>query len=324
MEQETIKKYIFWAVVVGLVILSYLIINPYIIPLITAFILAYLVKPLYDKLTPKVHKNIAAIVCIALVTIIIILPLALLAGALANQTTRILSPSQVKPILETVLSLPILQNININVPELTQRFTSWSFSIISDTVSRIPSFAVSLVIIFFGMFYTLVSWDYLSENLKKFIPFKHKEKVAKEISTTTNALVYGSIFIATLEFAFGALGFYISGVKSFLILPAIIFFLAFIPGLGPLVVWIPLAAYPFWPGHIYTALGVVITGLIISMFLDGVFRAKVLGDRAKLNPLLMFIGILGGISLFGVFGFIIGPLILVYTIKLLEQALQQK
>ena len=102
----------------------------------------------------------------------------------------------------------------------------------------------------------------------------------------------------------------------------IIFFLAFIPGLGPTIVWAPMAIYYLIVKDYSTMIGVIITGLVLSSFIDTIFRSKILGKRTNLNPFIMLIGILGGIAVFGIFGFIVGPIILIYTIKLLEEALQ--
>jgi len=69
---------------------------------------------------------------------------------------------------------------------------------------------------------------------------------------------------------------------------------------------------------------VVITGLIISIFIENFVFAQVVGRQAKIHPLIVLIGVFGGVPLFGIFGFIIGPLLLVYTINLIENAVKGK
>jgi predicted PurR-regulated permease PerM len=104
----------------------------------------------------------------------------------------------------------------------------------------------------------------------------------------------------------------------------LVFFFAFIPAIGPAFVWVPTLVYYLAIGDYFTAGGLIVLGFILSFLIDAVLRAKVLGEKSKINPLLMIVGILGGISVFGVFGFIIGPLVLLYTLEILQAVLTAK
>ena len=65
-------------------------------------------------------------------------------------------------------------------------------------------------------------------------------------------------------------------------------------------------------------------GLFLSIFIETYLLNHIVEEKAKINPIIRIIGVLGGVPLFGIFGFIIGPLILVYTIKILEEAIEYK
>ena len=125
--------------------------------------------------------------------------------------------------------------------------------------------------------------------------------------------------MALIEFVVGVIGFYLVGVKAYILLPALIFLFAFIPGLGPVLVWGPLAIFYIALQDYPTGIGVIIVGLIISLVIEILLRNKLVGSSTGINPLVMLIGIIGGMTIFGLFGFIIGPLILVYTLKLIQQ-----
>ena len=306
-----------------LVLLSYIIIRPFLIPLISAFILAYLCLPLYKKLERTLPKPLSAIICILLVIIILILPMGTLIGGLTNQTSSYLQEKPLKTLLSDFSTLPFIENLNLDLTSLTEKTLTFLVSLFTSALSLIPTLIISLIITLFGMYYILTNWPTLTSNLTSYIPFKNKKKVASEIAQVTNSIVYGTILIAAIEFVVAVIGFYLSGVKPFLLLPSIIFFLAFIPGLGPTFVWLPAALYFIFFGPSSTAVGVIITGLVLSFGIDAVLRGKILGSRSHINPLIMLVGILGGISVFGIFGFVIGPLILVYTIELLEETLQE-
>jgi len=315
-------KYIFWAIIALLVIFSYVIIQQYIVSLITAFVLAYLVKPVYDKFNKKFNNKISAALSILLILIVIILPLLAIIGGVVAQASNSLNASELKTVIQTLSENPLIQKLNLEL--LTNKILSLLISLLTSVVAFVPAFILSLIIILFGTFYILINWNTLSSNLKKYIPFKNKQKVTKEISQVTDNLVYGVVLIALIEFVVAAIGFYFSGVEYFLLLSALLALTAFIPGIGPTFVWALLAIYNLFITNYYSAIGIIITGLIISIYIDTILRYKILETKTKINPIIMLIGVLGGVPLFGIFGFIIGPLILVYTIKLLQNAVKQE
>ncbi len=322
MHQEEINKYLFWGVLAILLLISYFILKPFLIALLSSFILAYLIKPLHNYLSSFVGKKISALICVIFITLLIIIPIAIIIGGIVSQANNSLNASFIKSTLADISSLPFIENLPIDFSSLSQRAVELIISLLKVSALAIPTVALSILVSAFAIFYILISWDLLKEKLKEYLPFKDKSKFIKEVSTATNSIVHGTILIGFIEFVVAALGFYLSGVKPFLLLAIIIFFFAFIPGLGPAAVWIPSALYYFLTQNSFTALGVLITGLIISIFIDGIIKIKFLGEKSKIHPLIMLLGVLGGIPLFGIFGFVIGPLILIYTIDLLDEFLK--
>src|SRR3989344_3256063 len=310
--QHLIKKYAFWTITVLLIIISLWIIKPFIIAIISAFILAFLIKPVFDKLARNTGKTFASFISIIIVLGILIIPITLIITATLNQADALLA---------------------VNLDDLTNRITNSSFlntghiekikssilslviTAIEKTLVSIPSLIISILILIIAIHTILVNWDTIARNLKEYMPFKDKNRISGEISSLTKNIVYGYLFIALIEFIIGVIGFYLSGVKAFLILPMLIAILAFIPGLGPGVIWLPTSIYYFVIGSYATGIGVLITGLIISILIETIILAKVIGRNSKISSLVLLIGILGGVPIFGLFGFIIGPLVLIYTIK---------
>jgi len=310
------NKYFFWGAVGVLVVLSYLILRPYFIALISAFILAYLVRPIHLRLSKKMSVRIAALLTILLVLIVIIVPIAVIIGGITQQAYKFLAQGGLEDVITNVALSPTVKGVDL---DLLNQLSSFVISYFTDIVLSVPSFLVSLFIVLFGMYYILVDWEILAADLKKYIPFKEKEGMIRDISKVTNILVYGTFLMALLEFVIAAAGFYILGVKFYLLLAVVVFFFAFIPAIGPAIVWIPLLIYYIVVGEYGTAVGILVIGVILSVVVDAILRVKVLGKRSNINPLVMILGILGGISVFGVFGFIIGPLVLAYTLEIIQE-----
>jgi predicted PurR-regulated permease PerM len=325
MEKEDLKKYLFLAIVAIFILISFLIIRSFIIPLISAFVIAYLLKPIHRKLSKIMRPGASAFLCILMTLIILLGVFGVLIGSIVNQAYQSIQLSDLENAINQKLTEnSIFNSIGLNLTEIKQNTLSALLSIISSKITEIPTFVIGLLITLLSTFYILINWELLASKVKEFIPFKNKDQVAKDISETTNNIVYGYFLIAILEFIVGVIGFYLSGVKLFILLPLLMGLLAFIPGLGPGLIWVPLALINFFQGDYPTAIGVLLTGLFISIVIETLLYGRIIGNRAKIHALIILLGIFGGVPIFGIFGFIIGPLILVYTIKLLEETIKQR
>ncbi len=321
--KEELRKYFLFGVIFLLLFLSFKIIQPYLIIIISAFILAYLIMPIYAKLNKKLNKNLSAVICISLILIAILIPFGGIVGSIINQSHNLVNSESVISFIKSIDSSPLFSKLNINIASLFEKGSLLVISLLSSALSYIPSLLISLIILVFGIYYTLINYDTLSSEIKGYLPFRDKNKIAKEIDESTKGIIYGSFLVSIIEFIVAGVGFYLSGVSSYLLLPLFIFFFAFIPGLGPTIVWVPLAIYYALIGNWFVLAGIIITGLILSIYIDTILRTKILGDKSNINPFIMLIGILGGISFFGIFGLVIGPLILIYSLKILREYLNR-
>lgn len=322
--EQNLKRYLFWALIAILLVMSYFILKSFLIPIISSFILAYMVMPIYNRLKPKLGTSLSAIVCIILIGIVIVVPLALILGNLVQQAYGTVDTSTLSSFIDRIPNLPFLSSLNINIESIREAGTAFLVFLLTSTAKAIPSLALSLLVLLFATYYALTNWSYITSALKDYIPFSNKEKIAKEIAYSTNHILYGYLLIAAIEFVIASIGFFISGVQFYLALAALIAFFAFVPGVGPGLVWGILAIINILTGNYYTAVGVIITGLVISLGVELFLFPRFIGHRAKIHPFLILLGILGGVPLFGVFGFIIGPLVLVYTIKLIHEGVNQQ
>lgn len=307
----------------ALLVLSYFIVKPFIIALLSAFVLAYLIKPIYTKFSKTLNKSLAALISVILALAIIIVPILLIIRNLLQQVSQTLSVSALKLYITNFFTLPILQDVPINPENLATQTASAILSITKSAIIQIPSLIVVVFITVIGTYYILKNWETLSQSLENYLPFKDKKKVSREMGEVTKNIIFGYILIAIIEFLIASLGFKIFGVTNFLLLAVLIGILAFVPSFGPLLIWGPLALFHLISKNYATAIGVLITGIIISVGIDNMLAPKFVGSRTKIHPFIMLIGILGGISVFGLFGFIIGPLVLVYTIKIIEEAIKE-
>ena len=323
LEKESVRnKYIMLIAIAILVILSYLIIKSFLVSLINAFILAYLINPIFKKLNKKFSKGLSASISILILTLIIIIPSIMLGAKIITQAPALIQENSINSILSLISEKAVEIGIKVDVKSLAEKAVSLLVNLLNSTIILIPHLIFSVIITLMGIYFILYNWTIMSTKIRHFIPFKDREVIVKDISNSTKAIIYGSVLVGFIEFVISAIGFYIAGVKSYLFLSLLIFLFAFIPGLGPAAVWVPTFVYYLVKSASYfTPITILVTGLIVSILIDTILRTKILSKSANINPLIMLMGILGGIPLFGIFGFIIGPLVLVYAIKIIDDYL---
>jgi predicted PurR-regulated permease PerM len=322
-KKEVLQKYIFLALAVLLVVTSYFILKPYLVALLSAFVLGFLMRPVYVRLEKKIGSKSSAWICILLLILIIFIPFGTVVGALSKQVYDYASKNNFSVNLNTLFEQVGMTLNPMLLDQISEGILNFITYLIKPFISNVISFLITLFVMFFGMYYVLLKWDYLANELKNFIPFGDKEGITKELSDSTKEIVYGTFLIGLIEFVVALVGFYVLGIDSAMLLSALIFFTAFIPAIGPGFVWLPLALYLFIVGNVFAAIGVVIIGLIIGFGIDFFLRGMLTGRKSQINPLIMLLGIFGGVAIFGLFGFIIGPLILIYAIRFLQEIVRK-
>ena len=322
--KHQLQLYLFWGVILGLIVLASFLVLPFVIAIISAYLLAYVARPLFLKLIPRFKTNIAAIICVFVVILLIVVPVSLVTLGMVNQVGDAMSKSNLNKYIILVATHPMLRGFNLNSVTLQAQVNTFISDLVGSILGSLPDLLVGLFITVIGMYYILCGWDSLGEQLKKFIPSQNKDRIVRNLNKTTQAILYGTLVMAVLEFFVTYIGFSLLGVEAALILAAIVFVLAFIPSIGPIMVWAPLAIYYMSSQEYHVALGVTIIGIILTVGIETILYAKWIGDRTRIHPFVMLLGVIGGIALFGIFGFILGPLVLASALDVLSAAMENE
>jgi len=324
MKIHEIRKYFPIVILISLVVFSLFIIKDLFVGLISAFVLAFMMRPVYKRLNRKVPRVVAGLLSVMTIVLIVIIPAVIILGTVLAQLSQSINAPTLNFVIDSLANIPGINQMGIPISDLTQRAVSLLISFLSDALSRIPQTAVTLMIVLFGAYYFLVDWEKFTSKIKKYIPVENKEKFSIEISGAAKNIIYGTLLIALIEFLIAGIAFWAIGLKFAFLYATLIAIFAFIPGLGPLIVWIPLAIYLFVTGSLVKAGIVFAIGLFLSVYVDGILRAQISGKKSNIHPFVMLLGIIGGIAVFGIFGFIIGPIVLVVTLQLLEEIVSRE
>jgi len=328
-----------------LVVLSFLIVKPFLLAIFLGALLAYIFYPLYKWAKKRLkNKTLTALLICLMILILIIIPSVFFVKTMVQESYALYVLGKQK------LSAGLFEgcdNYFCNLigelsenPEVKYQFqeslklvTNWVIKKGSDILVSIPNILLSLFVMFFTLFYFLRDGDIFVRKIGGFLSV-HKKKYTEimgRFKIVVHAIVYGYLIIALIQGALGAIGFFLFGVSSPLFWGMVMAFLALIPYLGTGLVWGPAAAIIFLEGAfqnsnilMYKGIALFFYGLLVVGGLDNLIRPKIIGAKAKVHPTLIMIGIFGGVFLIGPVGVIAGPLVLSLTAIIIEAYLGNK
>jgi len=323
---------------IAMIVLVFLIIKPFLITLIASVILAYVFYPIYHRLNKKLKKkNISAFLTTALVILVIAIPMILAMNTISQEARvnyilikqRVISGNLFGQDCNTASGLCRFSN-NIRdyledpqtkyyLDSAAEKTTNYIVSNVSNLLFAVPVMLFNIFIMIFIMFYLFRDGLQFLRKIEQLSPLRkpHYRRLLQKFDDVIYAVVFGHVMVSLIQGAVGALGLFILGVKSPLSLGLLMALLAIIPIVGPPIVWLPIATLMILDGTATNSNILIIKGIILILYgtliigtIDNILKPKIVGDRANVHPVLVLLGVVGGLAMFGFIGLIIGPVIL--------------
>ena len=327
-----------------LVILGFQVLDPFIVPIVWAAILAYVSWPAYQWLV-KVFRGrdiIAALIMTLVITAAVIVPLAWLIVILRVELVRgyeavqtlLLNGPQLPPAL---LKLPWIGDqladlrarmaqdpgaLNLELREWADR----SSSMIGHVLGGVTRNAVKLFFAVLSLFFVYRDGQKFASQFAAVLeqvlgPRVHNYLQA--IGPTVKAVVYGLVLAAVAQGTLAGIGYWIAGVGA----PVFLAILTIVCGLLPFVVPLLWGSIGFWliaTGHTAAGVGLLIWGTIVVSWIDNIVRPFVISRETRIPFLLVMFGVIGGVAAFGLVGLFIGPVILAMLVAIWREWLLEK
>ena len=278
-----------------------------------AAILYVLLKPIYLKLERKLgNKCISAVLVLLLSLLLIILPIFGIAYlAFIDISDFLANPENIAQFAsvfpdETLLDAE--EFVKAHIMEISNFATGLSLTALDTTVSIL----VNLTVMYIILYYLLTENKKASRAMKNILPFtrKNTEKLAAEFSNVINATFLGNGIVAIMMGVLFGAGLYLMGASNVFFWTVAGTISAIIPIIGMQLVWIPIALYYIFEGSYFTAGAIALWGAFLSYIFDGYARQFVQKKIAEIHPFVSIIGLIIGVTYFGVTGIIIGPLLI--------------
>jgi predicted PurR-regulated permease PerM len=161
------------------------------------------------------------------------------------------------------------------------------------------------------MFFFLRDGRQILEKILYYTPLNHEDEVLvlERLISVTRATIKGTLVIGVIQGALAGIGFWVAGIDGSAFWGTIMAVLSIVPGIGAALVWVPAVIYLYITGQTLTATLLLAWCAAVVGTIDNILRPTLVGKDAKMPDLLILVGTLGGLFLFGPIGFIVGPLV---------------
>jgi predicted PurR-regulated permease PerM len=324
---------IFYAVVILVGYLVFLVFRPFLGPLAWAAVLAVVFYPMHERLANRWGNTGAAAASTLLITLILIVPAGLVAAAFVRQAF------QAAQAVHNAVSgghIPALSRgwawVQGHFPELSaddiaqrvqatgEKVAGAAAASMGLVLSHVARFLFDLFVTIFSLFYLLRDGDGLVKTLRVFLPFEesHRERMIREGRDLIFASVTSTLVAACIHGVMGGLAFAIGGITAPVFWGVMMAFASLIPLVGSSIVWVPGAIWLMTHGHVGRGIFVIAVGVTVVMVVDYVVRPWLIGERSELSGLMIFISVVGGIGVFGMLGIILGPIVLATAVTIFD------
>jgi predicted PurR-regulated permease PerM len=323
----------------------FLIVRPFLEPILWSMLLAFLLSPLHRLLARRVGGRVAlsAIALTVATAIVLIAPAPLLSVAFASQARDLFGRLQAL-VAQSGISAP---GDVFNIPIVT-RAIDWAAAVAPVSADQIEDWLmtgvqtllqkmvivsgsfvvgalnalVGLAITLFLLFFFLRDGDTIVGTAVRLVPMSHERRdhLMDHVGAVIRAVVFGSLLTALVQGVLVAAGFAMVGLASPLVFGALASVTALIPLVGTPVVWVPAGAVLFLQGRWIAALFLVGWGVVVVSSADNVLRPLFISGPAPISTLPVFLGVLGGVSAFGPIGLVAGPVLVSLTLVLVRLA----
>ncbi len=314
------KNYVLLFMIIIVLYLLFLIIKPFLSAIFASIILTYALYPLYNKLNKKIKNNtLSSIILTLIILLLVILPFALAANIVAKESVTAYNYIKSRD-FSLFISKYFHEDSSELVKTVVDRASFFLVKFTSEFILSLPSILLSFFVMIFLTYYLFKDGNKFLEIFRKIIPLKTsmKDKLYEKFKITTKALIYGVLLTAVVQGLVAGIGYFIFKISSPLLFGFITMIGSLMPFLGTIVVWLPLGVFQLLQGNLFSGIGLLLYGALIISSMDNLIKPKFIGERAKIHPVIILIGLLGGIKVFGFMGIFIGPLFLTLVVEALK------
>jgi predicted PurR-regulated permease PerM len=329
--KERFAQLLFYTLVLLMGYLAYLVIRPFLAPLAWAAVCAMTFYRMNLRLARRMGPNTAALVTTLLAAVIIVAPAVVLVSVLARevpplidyvQQASLTAPDRIDRVWEVLRRrspMPLPEDPAVLLREGVQRTVAFLAPRAGAMVADVFAMLGSLFVMLFALFFLLRDYRALGQRVRNLLPLPEpeRERLISETRDLVIASVGAGLLVAAAQGAIGGLTYWLLGISAPVVWGVAMALCALIPLVGSALVWVPTALWLVLSGDVARGVILVVIGVFGIGMVDNILRPVLLSGRTSASGLVIFLGLLGGVSAFGFIGLVLGPIILVTAGNLL-------
>lgn len=327
---ERYRKSFVLAMTVGYSILFLAMISGFVEALLLAAVFSGILHPFFRWLRLKMggRDTLASLTTLLITLVAVIVPLVFLLGLVAEQA--ILVSNEVSPWVEQQFNesqqqaasipkwLPLAEKLEPYRDEISTKLAEIAGEtgvFLAGNLARLSegtvAFLLNLFIMLYAMFFFLISGPSLIRKIMDYAPLSDtdKEKMLQVGLSVSRATVKGTLIIGIIQGVLGGVGFAVAGIEAAVFWGAIMAVLSVLPGIGAALVWVPAVAYLLLTGETLVGIALLAWSAGVVGTIDNVLRPILVGRDTQMPDLLILLSTLGGLTLFGASGLVLGPIL---------------
>jgi predicted PurR-regulated permease PerM len=297
-----------------------------------ALVVAILFAPLQRRICKLLrnHRGFSALISLLLFLFVVLIPLALVASSLVQEGAYFYEKSLSGQINFGGYFQQIVNSLPQWMSGLLSRFGLGDISTLKTTLSDVATqgsqfiatkllnigqitagFVISIGLMLYLLFFLLRDGELLADKIRHIIPLDegHTSQLFSKFVTVIRATVKGNITVAAVQGSLGGLMFWFLGIQGPLLWAVLMAVMSLLPAVGAGLIWAPVAFYFLLTGAIWQGVTLAVYGVFVIGLVDNILRPILVGKETQMPDYVVLLSTLGGISVFGLNGFVIGPVI---------------
>ena len=317
MHTKTIERYFLFSILFIMLVFIFFIFRPFWIVIVLGASFATVLYPVHHWLNKKLHNVISALITVILFILILFVPILSIGSIIFKQSQNVylsvVGNGSIASFLEstgTKINNVLPDGITFNANEIASTFISFLTSNIGNIFNTSVSVLISLILLLLAIFYFLKDGNDWKKKIVLLSPLSKEdnEKIINGLSKTISGVIVGYILIALIQGILMWVGLSIFGVPNAAFWGLVAAIAALMPPFGTGIVSVPAVIFLYATGHPLSALGLLIWGTLMVGMVDNLLNPYIVGKKLEIPAFLILFSVLGGISLLGPIGILIGPL----------------
>jgi predicted PurR-regulated permease PerM len=338
MQRHTINNLVLLILILLISVLFLSMIRSFLMALFLAGIFSALVQPIYRKINRLVkdRSRCASLLTLVLFIFVVLAPLSGLVSIITAQAMRvgqsvtpwvqrqISEPAAFSEVLKKIPfydeMLPYHSQIMSKAGELASKISFFLVNSLSAGAMGTVNFIFMFFVFLYASYFFLIDGKNLIDRILYYLPLEeeNEKRLLGRFTSVSRATLKGTALIGVMQGILAGLAFAVAGIEAAVFWGTVMTALSIIPAVGSALIWIPASIILAAGGSYFKAAALALfCGLVVGS-LDNVLRPMLVGKDTQMHDLLIFLGTMGGIALFGVIGFIIGPIVAALFVTIWE------